>query len=41
MARHHGGKLTKAAKTLASSSSSKRAKSDAGKQLATHKAACH
>lgn len=38
MAVHHGGKVGKAAKTLASSSSSNKAKSQAGKTLANHKA---
>lgn len=41
MAVHHGGKVGKAAKTLASSSSSSKAKSQAGKTLANHKAAKH
>ena len=41
MAVHHGGKVGKAAKTLASKSSSKNAKSNAGKTLANHKANCH
>ena len=38
---HHGGKVGKAGKTLASKSSSKTAKSSAGKTLANHKAAKH
>lgn len=38
MAVHHGGKV---AKTLASSSSSNKAKSQAGKTLANHKALKH
>lgn len=38
---HHGGKVGKAGRTLASKSSSKPAKSDAGKALASHKAASH
>lgn len=41
MAVHHGGKVGKAAKTLASKSSSSKAKSAAGKTLANHKAAKH
>lgn len=41
MAVHHGGKVSKAAKTLASKSSGKNAKSNAGKTLANHKANCH
>lgn len=41
MATHHGGKVGKAAKTLASNTSSKTAKSDAGKTLAKHKAEKH
>lgn len=41
MAVHHGGKVGKAGKTLASKSSSKSAKSSAGKTLANHKAAKH
>ena len=41
MAVHHGGKVGKAAQTLASKSSSKTAKSKAGSALATHKAKCH
>lgn len=41
MAVHHGGKVGKAGKTLASKSSSKTAKSSAGKTLANHKAAKH
>lgn len=41
MAAHHGGKVGKAAKTLATKSSSKSSKSNAGKTLANHKAAKH
>ena len=41
MAVHHGGKVGKAAKTLAPKGSSKNAKSSAGKTLANHKAAKH
>ena len=41
MAVHHGGKVGKAGKILASNSSSKSAKSKAGKTLANHKAKCH
>ena len=41
MAVHHGGKVGKAAKTLASKTSSSKAKSSAGKTLANHKAAKH
>ena len=41
MATHHGGKVGKAAKTLASRSSSKSAKSKAGKMMANHKAKQH
>lgn len=41
MATHHGGKVGKAGKTLASKSSSKSAKSGAGKTLANHKASKH
>lgn len=41
MAVHHGGKVGKAGKTLASKSSSKDAKSKAGKTLANHKAKSH
>lgn len=41
MATHHGGKVGKAGKTLASKSSSKSGKSKAGSTLATHKARCH
>ena len=36
MAVHHGGKVGRAGKTLASNSSSKSAKSKAGKTLANH-----
>ena len=38
---HHGGKVGKAGKTLATKSSSKPAKSKAGTVLAVHKAAKH
>jgi len=38
---HHGGRVGKAAKTLAKKSSSKSAKSNAGKTLANHKAKEH
>ena len=41
MAVHHGGKVGKAAKTLAKKSSSKSAKSSAGATLAKHKAEQH
>lgn len=41
MAVHHGGKVGKAAKVLASKSSSPKAKSVAGKTLANHKAKYH
>lgn len=41
MAVHHGGKVGKAGKTLASKSSSKSAKSKAGTALANHKAKRH
>ena len=41
MAVHSGGKVGKAGKTLASKSSSKSAKSKAGKTLANHKANKH
>lgn len=41
MARHSGGKVGKAGKTLASNNSSKSAKSKAGKTLAIHKAKKH
>ncbi len=41
MAVHHGGNVGKAGKTLASKKSSKKAKSNAGKTLADHKAAKH
>ena len=41
MAVHHGGKVGKAAKTLASKTSSSKAKNSAGKTLANHKAAKH
>lgn len=41
MAKHHGGKLSAAAATLASNRSGKRAKSDAGKTLANHKHRMH
>ncbi len=41
MAVHHGGKVGKAGKTLASNNSSNSAKSKAGTTLANHKAAKH
>ena len=41
MAKHSGGKVGKAAKTLASKSSGKNAKSKAGTTLANHKQAHH
>lgn len=41
MAVHHGGKVGKAAKTLATKSSTHKAKSKAGKTLAIHKAEQH
>lgn len=41
MARHSGGKVGKAGKTLASKNSSKSAKSKAGTTLAIHKAKKH
>ena len=41
MAVHHGGKVGKAAKTLATKGPSKSAKSKAGKTLADHKAEKH
>ncbi len=41
MAVHHGGKVGKAAKTLAAKSSSKSAKSKSGTILANHKASKH
>ena len=41
MAVHHGGKVGKAAKTLAKKSSGKTAKSSAGTTLAKHKAEHH
>lgn len=41
MAVHHGGKVGKAGKTLASKGSSKSSKSQAGKTLANHKADKH
>ena len=41
MAVHHGCKVGKAAKTLASKASSEKAKSAAGKTLAVHKAKYH
>ncbi len=41
MAVHHGGKVGKAAKTLAKKTSSPKAKSSAGKTLANHKANKH
>lgn len=41
MAVHHGGKVGKAAKNLASKSTNKAAKSKAGTVLANHKAKYH
>lgn len=41
MAVHHGGKVGKAGKTLASKSSGKQSKSKAGTILANHKVKCH
>lgn len=41
MAIHHGGKVGKAGKTLASKSSNKSSKTKAGKILANHKAIVH
>lgn len=41
MAAHHGGKVGKAAKTLATKTSTSKAKSKAGKTLAEHKAKEH
>lgn len=41
MAVHHGGKVEKANKTLATKSSSSKSKSQAGKTLARHKAEKH
>lgn len=41
MAVHHGGKVGKAAKTLASKSSTKSEKSKAGTTLANHKVEKH
>lgn len=41
MAVHHGGKVGKAGRTLASKTSSNKAKSTAGKTLAIHKAKQH
>lgn len=41
MAVHHGGKVGKAGKTLAKKTSTAKAKSNAGKTLANHKAAKH
>lgn len=41
MAVHHGGKVGRAGKTLASKTSSNKAKSKAGKTLAEHKAKQH
>ena len=41
MSVHHGGKVGKAGKTLASKSSSKSAKIKAGKTLVSHKAKAH
>ena len=41
MVTHHGGKVGKAGKTLATKGSSKTPKSKAGKTLANHKAKEH
>lgn len=41
MAAHHGGKVGRAARKLASKSTRKSAKSKAGKTLANHKAKYH
>lgn len=41
MAVHHGGKVGKAGKTLASKTSTKKAKSKAGSTLSKHKADKH
>lgn len=41
MAVHHGGKIGKAAKTLASKGATKSEKSQAGKTLANHKVKAH
>ena len=41
MVKHSGGKLSAAAATLASKSSSKQAKKSAGKTLANHKRRAH
>jgi len=41
MAVHHGGKVGKAAKTLATKTTSNKAKSAAGKTMANHKSAKH
>lgn len=41
MKAHHGGKVGKAGRTLASNSSSKSAKSNAGRIVANHKAKYH
>lgn len=41
MSVHHGGKIGKAGKILASKSSSKQSKSKAGTTLANHKTKCH
>lgn len=41
MSVHHGGKVGKAGKTLASKTSSKKAKSNASKTLNNHKAKYH
>ena len=41
MAAHHGRKVGKTGKTLASKSSSQQSKSKAGTTLANHKAKCH
>lgn len=38
---HHGKKLTRAARTLAQNSSTKKAKKDASKVLNDHKKKCH
>lgn len=38
---HHGGKVGQAGRTLASKSSSRVAKSKAGKTLNSHKQKCH
>lgn len=41
MAVHHGGRIGQAGKVLASKVSSRRAKSQAGRALATHKTKQH